>query len=191
MQTENSTLRGAQAGARGSLTGGGGPGLWPGGVRGKGGGVGGDSSLNTPSSAHLRRDRQAFSMYEPVGTTPKALTPALDPLTGRLQPLSPVSVSISGGLIFFLNFPFLLGSISPSVFLSPHWCSAAAWSTCFHSHSLLSTATLWQNRSTSCPDNTSLSRYWLSKNSVCYTTFLSIMGLLYTWYQALFCMIWL
>uniref|UniRef100_A0A672R4S1 GIT ArfGAP 1 n=1 Tax=Sinocyclocheilus grahami TaxID=75366 RepID=A0A672R4S1_SINGR len=90
MQTENRTLRGAQAGARGSLTGGGGSGLWPGGVRGTGGGVGGDSSLNTPSSAPLRRDRQAFSMYEPVGTTPKALTPALDPLTGRLQPLSPV-----------------------------------------------------------------------------------------------------
>ncbi|XP_016317596.1 ARF GTPase-activating protein GIT1-like isoform X4 [Sinocyclocheilus anshuiensis] len=90
MQTENRALRGAQAGARGSLTGGGGSGLWLGGVRGTGGGVGGDSSLNTPSSAPLRRDRQAFSMYEPVGTTPKALTPALDPLTGRLQPLSPV-----------------------------------------------------------------------------------------------------
>ncbi|XP_059370242.1 ARF GTPase-activating protein GIT1-like isoform X1 [Carassius carassius] len=90
MQTENSALRGAQAGAGGSVTRGGGPGLWPGGVRGTGGGVGGDSSLNTPSSAPLRRDRQAFSMYEPVGTTPKAHTPALDPLTGRLQPLSPV-----------------------------------------------------------------------------------------------------
>ncbi|XP_052432227.1 ARF GTPase-activating protein GIT1 isoform X2 [Carassius gibelio] len=90
MQTENSALRGAQAGAGGSVTRGGGPGLWPGGVRGTGGGVGGDSSLNTPSSAPLRRDRQAFSMYEPVGTNPKAHTPALDPLTGRLQPLSPV-----------------------------------------------------------------------------------------------------
>uniref|UniRef100_A0A8C2I2Y6 G protein-coupled receptor kinase interacting ArfGAP 1 n=1 Tax=Cyprinus carpio TaxID=7962 RepID=A0A8C2I2Y6_CYPCA len=78
--------------------------------------LGGDSSLNTPSSAPLRRDRQAFSMYEPVGTTPKALTPALDPLTGRLQPLSPVSVSISVrpdlfklpfpvGLSFSLCFP--------------------------------------------------------------------------------------
>uniref|UniRef100_A0A672Q6E5 GIT ArfGAP 1 n=1 Tax=Sinocyclocheilus grahami TaxID=75366 RepID=A0A672Q6E5_SINGR len=64
---------------------------------GSGGGVGGDSSLNAPSSAPHRRDRQAFSMYEPVGTTPKAHTPALDPLTGRLQPLSPVSVSISAG----------------------------------------------------------------------------------------------
>uniref|UniRef100_A0A672Q7G1 GIT ArfGAP 1 n=1 Tax=Sinocyclocheilus grahami TaxID=75366 RepID=A0A672Q7G1_SINGR len=96
MQMENSALRGAQAGAGGPLTGGGGPGLWPGRVRGtgSGGGVGGDSSLNAPSSAPHRRDRQAFSMYEPVGTTPKAHTPALDPLTGRLQPLSPVSVSI-------------------------------------------------------------------------------------------------
>ncbi|XP_042595588.1 ARF GTPase-activating protein GIT1-like isoform X1 [Cyprinus carpio] len=90
MQTENSALQGAQAGAGGSLTRGGGPGLWPGGLRGIGGGVGGDSSLNTPSSTPLRRDRQAFSMFEPVGTTSKALTPALDPLTGRLQPLSPV-----------------------------------------------------------------------------------------------------
>uniref|UniRef100_A0A672Q9Z2 GIT ArfGAP 1 n=1 Tax=Sinocyclocheilus grahami TaxID=75366 RepID=A0A672Q9Z2_SINGR len=92
MQMENSALRGAQAGAGGPLTGGGGPGLWPGRVRGtgSGGGVGGDSSLNAPSSAPHRRDRQAFSMYEPVGTTPKAHTPALDPLTGRLQPLSPV-----------------------------------------------------------------------------------------------------
>uniref|UniRef100_A0A671ND32 ARF GTPase-activating protein GIT1-like n=1 Tax=Sinocyclocheilus anshuiensis TaxID=1608454 RepID=A0A671ND32_9TELE len=80
--------------------------LWLGGVRGTGGGVGGDSSLNTPSSAPLRRDRQAFSMYEPVGTTPKALTPALDPLTGRLQPLSPVSLSISGRPdLFKLPFP--------------------------------------------------------------------------------------
>uniref|UniRef100_A0A671NE59 ARF GTPase-activating protein GIT1-like n=1 Tax=Sinocyclocheilus anshuiensis TaxID=1608454 RepID=A0A671NE59_9TELE len=62
--------------------------------------------LNTPSSAPLRRDRQAFSMYEPVGTTPKALTPALDPLTGRLQPLSPVSLSISGRPdLFKLPFP--------------------------------------------------------------------------------------
>ncbi|XP_056127058.1 ARF GTPase-activating protein GIT1 isoform X1 [Rhinichthys klamathensis goyatoka] len=92
MQTENSVLRGAQAGAGGALTGGGGTGLWSGGVRGtgSGGGVGGDSGLTAPSSAPLRRDRQAFSMYEPVGTTPKALTPTLDPLTGRLLPLSPV-----------------------------------------------------------------------------------------------------
>uniref|UniRef100_A0A672Q788 GIT ArfGAP 1 n=1 Tax=Sinocyclocheilus grahami TaxID=75366 RepID=A0A672Q788_SINGR len=108
MQMENSALRGAQAGAGGPLTGGGGPGLWPGRVRGtgSGGGVGGDSSLNAPSSAPHRRDRQAFSMYEPVGTTPKAHTPALDPLTGRLQPLSPVSVSISGRPdLFKLPFP--------------------------------------------------------------------------------------
>uniref|UniRef100_A0A673JYR8 Arf-GAP domain-containing protein n=1 Tax=Sinocyclocheilus rhinocerous TaxID=307959 RepID=A0A673JYR8_9TELE len=68
--------------------------------------ISGDSSLNAPSSAPLRRDRQAFSMYEPVGTTPKAYTPALDPLTGRLQPLSPVSVSISGRPdLFKLPFP--------------------------------------------------------------------------------------
>uniref|UniRef100_A0A8C2K0W1 G protein-coupled receptor kinase interacting ArfGAP 1 n=1 Tax=Cyprinus carpio TaxID=7962 RepID=A0A8C2K0W1_CYPCA len=80
--------------------------LWPGGLRGTGGGVGGDSSLNTPSSTPLRRDRQAFSMFEPVGTTSKALTPALDPLTGRLQPLSPVSLSISGRPdLFKLPFP--------------------------------------------------------------------------------------
>ncbi|XP_016337041.1 ARF GTPase-activating protein GIT1-like isoform X2 [Sinocyclocheilus anshuiensis] len=99
MQTENSALRGAQAGAGGALTGGGGPGLWPGRVRGTGGGggVGGDSSLNAPLSAPLRRDRQAFSMYEPVGTTPKAHTPALDPLTGRLQPLSPVRKGAPAG----------------------------------------------------------------------------------------------
>lgn len=94
MQTENSVLRGAQAGTGGSLTGGGAPGLWPGRVRGTGsggvgGGVGGDSGLTVPSSAPLRRDRQAYSMYEPVGNTPKAHSPALDPLTGRLQPLSP------------------------------------------------------------------------------------------------------
>ncbi|XP_051966021.1 ARF GTPase-activating protein GIT1-like isoform X2 [Xyrauchen texanus] len=90
MQLENRVLRGAQAGAGGTLTGGGGQGLWHGGVRGTGGGggVGGDSGL-IAHSAPLRRDRQAFSMYEPVVTTPKALTPALDPLTGRLQPLSP------------------------------------------------------------------------------------------------------
>lgn len=110
MQTENSVLRGAQAGTGGSLTGGGAPGLWPGGVRGTGsggggGGVGGDSGLTVPSSAPIRRDRQAYSMYEPVGNTHKALTPALDPLTGRLQPLSPtVSVSISVRLDLLLNF---------------------------------------------------------------------------------------
>lgn len=106
MQTENSVLRGAQAGAGGALTGGGGTGLWSGGVRGTGSGgrVGGDSGLTAPSSAPLRRDRQAFSMYEPVGTTPKALTPTLDPLTGRLLPLSPVSVSISGRPDLFILY---------------------------------------------------------------------------------------
>ncbi|TRY88073.1 hypothetical protein DNTS_000049, partial [Danionella cerebrum] len=90
MQSENSVLRGAQAGTGAGLSAGSGSGLWPDGVKGTGGG--GDA----PSSAPLRRDRQAFSMYEPVGNTHKSLTPALDPLTGRLQPLSPVSVSVSG-----------------------------------------------------------------------------------------------
>ncbi|XP_066521270.1 ARF GTPase-activating protein GIT1 isoform X1 [Hoplias malabaricus] len=93
MQTENVALRGAQAGAPGALGGGGGVPLWPGGVRGVAGGgggaVSGDSSLTPPSSALLRRDRQAFSMYEPGAATPKALTPALDSLTGHLQPLGP------------------------------------------------------------------------------------------------------
>ncbi len=109
MQTENSALRGAQAGARGSLTGGGCPGLWPGGVRGKGGGVGGDSSLNTPSSTPLRRDRQSLLYVWTRGDhNPKLSLPALDPLTGRLQPLSPVSVSISGRPDLF-KLPFLVG----------------------------------------------------------------------------------
>ncbi|KAK1786046.1 hypothetical protein P4O66_017779, partial [Electrophorus voltai] len=98
MQTENIVLRGAQAGGPGALGGGGSPVLWPGGARGVtgGGGVGGvgDSTLATPSSAPLRRDRQAFSMYEPGAAAPKALAPALDSLTGHLQPLGP-SVSLS------------------------------------------------------------------------------------------------
>uniref|UniRef100_A0A4W4H9W3 Arf-GAP domain-containing protein n=1 Tax=Electrophorus electricus TaxID=8005 RepID=A0A4W4H9W3_ELEEL len=93
MQTENIVLRGAQAGGPGALGGGGGPVLWPGGARGVtgGGSVGGvgDSTLATPSSAPLRRDRQAFSMYEPGAAAPKALAPALDSLTGHLQPLGP------------------------------------------------------------------------------------------------------
>ncbi|MCJ8740152.1 hypothetical protein PDJAM_G00055580 [Pangasius djambal] len=88
MQTENVALRGAQAGPAGAL-GGGNPALWPTGVRGGAGGVGsGDSSLAPPSSAPLRRDRQAFSMYEPGVAAPKALGPALDSLSGHLQPLS-------------------------------------------------------------------------------------------------------
>ncbi|XP_072547973.1 ARF GTPase-activating protein GIT1 isoform X1 [Salminus brasiliensis] len=92
MQTENVALRGAQAGATGALVGGGGVPLWPGGVRGVvgggGGSVTGDSGLAPPSSAPLRRDRQAFSMYEPGAAVPKTLAPALDSLTGHLQPLS-------------------------------------------------------------------------------------------------------
>lgn len=95
MQTENVALKGAQAGPAGAL-GGGNPALWPMGVRGGAGGVGsGDSSLAPPSSAPLRRDRQAFSMYEPGTAAPKALGPALDSLSGHLQPLSS-SVSVSG-----------------------------------------------------------------------------------------------
>lgn len=95
MQTENVALRGAQAGPAGAL-GGGNPALWPTGVRGGAGGVGsGDSSLAPPSSAPLRRDRQAFSMYEPGMAAPKALGPALDSLSSHLQPLSS-SVSVSG-----------------------------------------------------------------------------------------------
>lgn len=131
MQTDNSVLRGAQAGTGGSLTGGGAPGLWPGGVRGTGSGrgAGGDSGLTILSSAPLRRERQAYSMYEPVGNTPRALTPALDPLTGRLQPLSPtVSVSISVRLDLLLNSLFLSGS-SSCANLNPDWCDASACST--------------------------------------------------------------
>ncbi|KAL2096107.1 hypothetical protein ACEWY4_008255 [Coilia grayii] len=113
MQTENSALRGGQAGGTAmSGAGGGGAGLWPGGVmRAVGGGVaggggggmgiaggggvgslgpGGEPGLGTaPTSTTststtgvpLRRDRQAFSMYEPGAATP-----------ARLQPLHPSSV---------------------------------------------------------------------------------------------------
>nr|XP_023870241.1 ARF GTPase-activating protein GIT1 isoform X4 [Salvelinus alpinus] len=95
MQTENSALRGGQVGGgggAGGLGGGGGgsPAHWPGGVRG-GGGRGGDHSSLAVSSAvpAHRRDRQAFSMYEPGAATPKPHSPGLDSLTGRLQPLHP------------------------------------------------------------------------------------------------------
>nr|XP_046150596.1 ARF GTPase-activating protein GIT1-like isoform X3 [Oncorhynchus gorbuscha] len=97
MQTENSALRGGQVGGgggAGGLGGGGGgsPAHWPGGVRG-GGGRGGDHSSLAVSSAvpSHRRDRQAFSMYEPGAATPKphSHSPGLDSLTGRLQPLHP------------------------------------------------------------------------------------------------------
>uniref|UniRef100_A0AAR2LBZ0 Arf-GAP domain-containing protein n=1 Tax=Pygocentrus nattereri TaxID=42514 RepID=A0AAR2LBZ0_PYGNA len=60
MQTENTALRGAQAGV-------------------------GDLGLAPPSSAPLRRDRQAFSMYEPGAATPKALAPVLDSLSDHLH----------------------------------------------------------------------------------------------------------
>ncbi|XP_046718775.1 ARF GTPase-activating protein GIT1 isoform X2 [Silurus meridionalis] len=87
MQTENVALKGAQAGPVGAL-GCGNPALWPTGVRGGAGGVSSaDSSLGPPSSTPLRRDRQAFSMYEPGVAAPKALSPALDSLSGHLQPL--------------------------------------------------------------------------------------------------------
>eukprot|EP00063_Salmo_salar_P094647 XP_014069482.1 PREDICTED: ARF GTPase-activating protein GIT1-like isoform X1 [Salmo salar] len=98
MQTENSALRGGQViggGGAGGLGGGGGgsPAHWQGGVRsGGGGGRGGDhSSLAMSSSPAHRRDRQAFSMYEPGPATPKphSHSPGLDSLTGRLQPLHP------------------------------------------------------------------------------------------------------
>ncbi|XP_021443259.2 ARF GTPase-activating protein GIT1 isoform X4 [Oncorhynchus mykiss] len=97
MQTENSALRGGQVGGgggAGGLGGGGGgsPAHWPGGVRG-GEGRGGDHSSLAVSSAvpSHRRDRQAFSMYEPGAATPKphSHSPGLDSLTGRLQPLHP------------------------------------------------------------------------------------------------------
>lgn len=106
MQTENSALRGGQViggGGAGGLGGGGGgsPAHWQGGVRsGGGGGRGGDhSSLAMSSSPAHRRDRQAFSMYEPGPATPKphSHSPGLDSLTGRLQPLHP-SVSVSNAL---------------------------------------------------------------------------------------------
>ncbi|KAL0972744.1 hypothetical protein UPYG_G00194200 [Umbra pygmaea] len=96
MQTENSALRGGQVGGGGgasSLGGGAGgsPAHWPGGVRGGGGGGGGDHSslaVSTAAPAH-RRDRQAFSMYEPGAATSKPHPQGLDSLTGRLQPLQP------------------------------------------------------------------------------------------------------
>uniref|UniRef100_A0A8K9WU17 G protein-coupled receptor kinase interacting ArfGAP 1 n=1 Tax=Oncorhynchus mykiss TaxID=8022 RepID=A0A8K9WU17_ONCMY len=57
------------------------------------------SSLAMSSAPAHRRDRQAFSMYEPGPATPKphSHSPGLDSLTGRLQPLHP-SVSVSNAL---------------------------------------------------------------------------------------------
>uniref|UniRef100_A0AAY4EVF9 Arf-GAP domain-containing protein n=1 Tax=Denticeps clupeoides TaxID=299321 RepID=A0AAY4EVF9_9TELE len=74
IQTENSTLRGVQAGGPGSLA--------------------GDTGLAVSSNMSLRRDRQAFSMYEPGAATAKPFAPPLDSLSSRLQPLKP-SVSVT------------------------------------------------------------------------------------------------
>lgn len=117
MQTENSVLQGGQqagvtvghgAGGPGNGVGGGGVDQWQGvGIRGGINqgvlglfGPGTDppglsvSSSGSPYS-HPRRDRQAFSMYEP-GASPGPLAhgpPALDCLVARLQPLNTPSVS--------------------------------------------------------------------------------------------------
>ncbi|XP_076000477.1 ARF GTPase-activating protein GIT1 isoform X2 [Genypterus blacodes] len=115
MQTENSALRVCQqaGGTAGHGVGGpggggvGGGGHWPGG--GMRGGIGGSGlggfgpgvdppGLSVPSSvaphSHPhRRDRQAFSMYEP-GAAPGP--PALDSLAARLQPLNTPSVRRGG-----------------------------------------------------------------------------------------------
>lgn len=115
MQTENSVLQGGQPaggtvghGVGGPGNGGGGVGQWQGvGVRGGINpgilgifGPGTDppglsvSSSGSPSS-HPRRDRHAFSMYEP-GAPPGPMAhgpPALDSLAARLQPLNTPSVS--------------------------------------------------------------------------------------------------
>uniref|UniRef100_A0A8C9VWN2 GIT ArfGAP 1 n=1 Tax=Scleropages formosus TaxID=113540 RepID=A0A8C9VWN2_SCLFO len=66
-----------------------GSGLWAGGIRGAG-----DASVGVSSAPVHRRDRQAISMYEPGAAPPKPLSPALDPLASRLQPLHP-SVSVN------------------------------------------------------------------------------------------------
>uniref|UniRef100_A0A671X9A2 GIT ArfGAP 1 n=1 Tax=Sparus aurata TaxID=8175 RepID=A0A671X9A2_SPAAU len=114
-ETENSALRGSQQaggaaghGVGGPGGGGGGGAHWQGGgIRGGigGGGLGGfgpgadPQGLSVPSSvaphSHPhRRDRQAFSMYEP-GAAPGPTAhgpPALDSLAARLQPLNTHSV---------------------------------------------------------------------------------------------------
>ncbi|XP_035535295.1 ARF GTPase-activating protein GIT1 isoform X1 [Morone saxatilis] len=122
MQTENSALRGGQqaggpaghgvGGPGGGGGGGGGGGHWQGGGMRGGIGVGGlggfgpgadPPGLSVPSSvaphSHPhRRDRQAFSMYEP-GAAPGPTAhgpPALDSLAARLQPLNTASVRKGG-----------------------------------------------------------------------------------------------
>lgn len=113
MQTENSALRGGQqaGGTVGHGVGGagGGGGHWQGGgMRGGidagvlgGFGQGADPpgltvpSSVTPYSHPHRRERQAFSMYEP-GAAPGPTAhgpPALESLAARLQPLNTPSVS--------------------------------------------------------------------------------------------------
>uniref|UniRef100_A0A3B4UBU3 GIT ArfGAP 1 n=1 Tax=Seriola dumerili TaxID=41447 RepID=A0A3B4UBU3_SERDU len=92
MQTENSALRGGQQAGGAAGHGVGGPG-------GGGGGGADPPGLSVPSSvaphSHPhRRDRQAFSMYEP-GAAPGPTAhgpPALDSLAARLQPLNTPSV---------------------------------------------------------------------------------------------------
>ncbi|KAK9520568.1 hypothetical protein VZT92_020444 [Zoarces viviparus] len=121
MQTENSALRGGQqaggpaghgVGGPGGGGGGGGGGHWHGGgMRGgigggglSGFGTGGDPpglsapSSVTPNSHPHRRDRQAFSMYEP-GAAPGPTAhgpPALDSLSARLQPLNTANARKAG-----------------------------------------------------------------------------------------------
>ncbi|CAL8360970.1 unnamed protein product [Merluccius merluccius] len=114
MQMENSSLRGGQqaggvTGHGGPGGGGGGGGHWPGGGTKAGlvggGGVGGVGSSGDPAALYShphphRRDRQAFSMYEPgAAPGPKAHgPPALDSLAARLQPLNTPSVrKVPGG----------------------------------------------------------------------------------------------
>ncbi|XP_077578285.1 ARF GTPase-activating protein GIT1 isoform X2 [Stigmatopora nigra] len=109
MQTENSALRGGQhAGGPvghgvGGPGGGGGTSWLAGGMRGVIGGgltpLGKGFDPTVPSSATSqshphRRDRQAFSMYEPgAGPNPTAHgPPTLDPLAARLQPLNTPNV---------------------------------------------------------------------------------------------------
>ncbi|XP_039613117.1 ARF GTPase-activating protein GIT1 isoform X1 [Polypterus senegalus] len=80
LQTENSTMRG-QAGV--------GPQ--------HGSGVNTTERMEQGGAVPLRRDRQAFSMYEP-GAPPKPFSPGVDELVSRLQPLhSNIRKGASGG----------------------------------------------------------------------------------------------
>uniref|UniRef100_A0AAY4EVF1 Arf-GAP domain-containing protein n=1 Tax=Denticeps clupeoides TaxID=299321 RepID=A0AAY4EVF1_9TELE len=114
IQTENSTLRGVQAGGPGSLAGGG-----VGGVRiGEGIGGSGDTGLAVSSNMSLRRDRQAFSMYEPGAATAKPFAPPLDSLSSRLQPLKPsVRKGASAGGPY--GAPHLSASTEMSRYMGP------------------------------------------------------------------------